>query len=327
MKNGKKIFSIMLILCLVTSIGTAFAGGQKDSDDKTYTIGYSQFYGTNPFLIAMTAGAEKAIEEWGAEKGISVDMIVTNGGDTDASRQVADVEDLYAQGVDGLLIFPGGSSVILSEPVKNLYNSNDIPVVVTDIGLDSADWISYVITDNYLGGKMLAELAAKTLAPGAKVVTFDIAPGNNNVQLRQSGFEDTAKKLGLTVLPEKTGKLSLEDGKRLTEDTLVSVPDIGAIFNINATVAQGCVSALEEAGREDVSILSFDIDATALQMVKDKRILGLSIQDPWKMGYEGMNQMLSYLTGGDTIKQIDIPPLLCTVENASDFDNDPQVVQ
>ena len=109
----------------------------------------------------MTQGAEKAIEEW-KQKDIEIEMIVTNGGDTDTSKQVADCEDLFAQKVDGLLIFPG-DSILLSEPIKNLYNENDIPVVVTDIGLESGDWISFIITDNYLGGKMLAEVVAENL--------------------------------------------------------------------------------------------------------------------------------------------------------------------
>lgn len=289
-----------------------------------FKIGYSQFWGTNPFLIAMTKGAEKAIEDW-KEKNVEVEMIVTNGGDSDTSKQVADTEDLFAQNVDGLLIFPG-DSILLSEPVKNLYNANDIPVIVTDIGLESGEWISFLITDNVLGGELLGELLAKNVPEGAEVVTFDHGPGNLNGQNRQKGFEQAAEANGLTVLEEKSLKLSLEDGKKTMEDTLVSNPDIAGVFMMNQVVAQGAASALEAANRQDVKLVAFDIDAISLELVKEGQILGLTVQDPWYIGYEGMNNMLTYLTGGTVEKLIDIPPKLCTKENASDFDNDPQVI-
>ena len=66
-----------------------------------FKIGYSLFWGTNPFLVTMVNGAKKAVEEW-KPKGVKVDMLVTNGGDTDNAKQVADLEDLYAQGVKGV---------------------------------------------------------------------------------------------------------------------------------------------------------------------------------------------------------------------------------
>ena len=118
---------------------------------KDFTIGYSQFWGTNPFLVTMANGAKKAIGEWKA-KGVNVDMILTNGGDTDTTKQVADLEDLYAQGVNGLILFPG-DSIVFAEPVKNIYNEENIPVVITDIGLQSGKWDTFIITDNFAGGK------------------------------------------------------------------------------------------------------------------------------------------------------------------------------
>ena len=114
-----------------------------------FKIGYSVFWGTNPFLVTMVNGAKKAAEEWKA-KDVNVDLLVTNGGDTDKAKQVADLEDLYAQGVDGLLIFPG-DSILVAEPIKNIFNAENIPVVITDIGVRSGEYISLIITDNLQG--------------------------------------------------------------------------------------------------------------------------------------------------------------------------------
>ena len=309
-------------VAVAATLGLGLLAGAASAAE-SYTIGYSQFWGTNPFLVTMANGAKKAIAEW-KEKGVEIDMILTNGGDTDTTKQVADLEDLYAQGVQGLILFPG-DSIVLAEPVKNIYNKEGIPVVITDIGLQSGTWDIFIITDNYAGGQSAADLMAKHVPAGAKVITFDHAPGNDNAQNRQRGFEDQAKKLGLDVQPEKFLKLSLEEGRRLMEDTLVAIPDIKGVYFFNQVVAQGAAAALAAANRTDVMLVSFDLDPVSYGMVKDGKILGLVVQDPFKMGYEGINAMVTKLQGGKPVERMDIPTRILTKENAAEFASDPQI--
>jgi ribose transport system substrate-binding protein len=75
----------------------------------------------------MVNGAKKAAEEWKAKE-INIDLVVTNGGDTDKAKQVSDFEDLYAQKVNGVLIFPG-DGIMVTESSKMQFNANNIPVV------------------------------------------------------------------------------------------------------------------------------------------------------------------------------------------------------
>jgi len=313
-----RIKQIVLGLMLAGALGAAPA-----SADQAFTVGYSQFWGTNPFLVTMANGAKKAVAEWKA-KGVDLNMILTNGGDTDTTKQVGDLEDLDAQGVKGLLLFPG-DSIVLAEPVKNIYNKKNIPVVITDIGLQSGKWDTFIITNNFEGGQQAAELMAKNVKPGASVIVFDHAPGNDNAQNRARGFEEKAKELGLNVLPRKLLKLSLEDGRRTMEDTLAANPEVVGAFFMNQLVAQGAYAALEGAKRTDVKLVPFDLDPVSYQMVKDGKILGIVVQDPFKIGYEGMNAMATKLTGGQPQARMDLPTRILTKENAAEFANDPQV--
>lgn len=289
-------------------------------------IGYSVFWGTNPFLVTMVNGAEAAAEEW-KSKGYDIDIIVTNGGDDDKTRQVNDLEDLYAQGVNGLLIFPG-DSVMVGEPIANLYNEANLPVVVTDIGVRKGEITSLVITDNLAGGKLAAERMAAIVPEGAKVITLDYAPTNDNAQLRQKGFEDRAKELGLHVLPEAAmpPAMTLDNGRNIMEDLLVSEADIAGVFSFNQVVLQGAFAALEGAGRVgEVKLVGFDLDPVSWQMVKDGKIDGLVVQDPYEMGYTGLNQVMAAISGGETQAFVNLDTRLLTAENAEDFANDPQV--
>jgi ribose transport system substrate-binding protein len=290
-----------------------------------FTIGYSVFWGTNPFLVTMVRGAKKAAEEWGA-KGYEVDLVVTNGGDDDKTKQVNDLQDLYAQGVKGVLIFPG-DSILVTEPIISTYNKNNVPVVITDIGVRGGDIASFIITDNYAGGGLAAERLAKILKPGAKVVTFDYAPTNDNAQTRKKGFEETAKKLGLTVLPTLglPKGMTLDSGRQAMEDTLVAEPDIAGAFSFNQVIMQGASAALASANRADVKLTAFDLDPVSYKMVADGKIDSLVVQDPYQMGYVGLNQMMNKLTGGKVEAKIGLGTKLLTKDNIAEFANDPQV--
>ena len=302
----------------------SLAAGAARAED--VTIGYSVFWGTNPFLVTMVDGAEAAAEEWAA-KGYEVDLIVTNGGDADKSRQVNDLEDLYAQGVDGLLIFPG-DSVLVGEPIANLYNAEDIPVVVTDIGIRKGEPASLIITDNHAGGQLAAERMAELVPAGAKVITLDFAPTNDNAQTRQKGFEERAAELGLTVLPEAAlaPDMTLDNGRRATEDLLVAEPDIAGIFSFNQVIIQGAHAALEAAGRaDDVALVGFDLDPVSYQMVVDGEIDGLVVQDPFAMGKIGMDMVMNAIAGEEVEEFVGLETRLLTAENAAEFADDPQV--
>lgn len=304
-------------------MGAAMVPAMASAED--YKIGYSVFWGTNPFLVTMVNGAEAAAAEWAA-KGVNVELIVTNGGDDDKAKQVSDLEDLYSQGVNGVLIFPG-DSVMVAEPIKNVFNAEDIPVVITDIGIRSGEYISLIITDNYKGGEQAAERMAEVVPAGGKVITFDYAPTNDNGQTRQKGFEEGSAKLGLTVLPEMPlPGLTLDAGRQAMEDLLVSQPDIAGIFSFNQLVLQGAYQALEQAGKAgEIHLVGFDLDPVSYQMVIDGKFDGLVVQDPYKMGYDGLNTMITHLQGGEVEAFVGLGTSMLTAANAADFAQDPQV--
>ncbi len=292
---------------------------------KDYKIGYSVFWGTNPFLVTMVNGARKAAGEWKA-KGVNIDLLVTNGGDDDKAKQVSDLEDLSAQKIDGVLIFPG-DSVMVAEPIKTIFNAQNIPVVITDIGIRSGKYISLIITDNLKGGQQAGDYMASLLPKGSKVITLDHAPTNDNGQTRRKGFETRSAELGLEVLKEQpVARLTFDDSRKAMEDLLVSEPDVKGVFAFNQLVLQGAYQALEQAGKAgQVKLVGFDLDPVSYQMVKDGKIDALVIQDPFRMGYEGMNTVVTKLEGGEVKDFVGLGTKLLTKANAAEFANDPQV--
>jgi len=310
----------LFAMALAGSLGAAAPASAKD-----YKIGYSVFWGTNPFLVTMVNGAKKAADEWKA-KGINIDLIVTNGGDNDKAKQVSDLEDISSQKVNGVLIFPG-DSVMVAEPIKTIFNAQNIPVVITDIGIRSGNYISLIITDNKKGGESAGDYMAKLVPKGSKVITLDHAPTNDNGQTRRKGFETRAAELGLNVIHEQPVQfLTLDSARSAMEDLLVSEPDVKGAFAFNQLVLQGAYQALEQAGKAgQVKLVGFDLDPVSYQMVKDGKIDALVVQDPFKMGYDGMNTVITKLEGGEVKEFQGLGTKLLTKDNAAEFASDPQV--
>jgi len=315
----------MRLFKLAVAAGIFALAAAPASQAKDYKLGYSVFWGTNPYLVTMVAGAKAAAKEW-RSRGVNVDLLVTNGGDTDTAKQVSDLEDLYAQGVKGVLIFPG-DSVMIGDTVINVFNAEKIPVVITDIGIRSGEYVSQILTDNYAGGRQAGEYMASVLPKGSKVVTLDNAPTSDNGQDRQRGFEDAAKEAGLVILPERiVPTLTLDSARRAAEDLLVADPDVKGIFTLNQLILQGAYQVIDQSGRAgEIKLTAFDVDPISYKMVTDGKIDALVVQDPYKMGYDGVNSMIASLDGAAVEKNVDLHTRLLTRENAAEFASDPQI--
>ncbi|SFP76361.1 ribose transport system substrate-binding protein/ribose transport system permease protein [Bradyrhizobium sp. Ghvi] len=109
------------------------------------------------------------------------------------------------------------------------------------------------------------------------------------------------------------------------EDVLVETPDIAGVFFENEIVAQGAAATLDAAKCQDVKLVTFDLSARAYELIKEGKLLGVIVQDPFRMGYEAVNAMVTTLKGGKPHAQIDLETRLLTKGNAGEFASDPQV--
>ena len=290
-----------------------------------YLIGYSQWIATHPHPASQAEGAKEKAEELSEEYGISIEVITTDAGVGDPQIQVGDLEDLFAQNVDGLLLF-GINTEVTVEPLKNLYNANNIPIVITDVGIPpGVEIVSFVNTENYLGGELAGKEMVANIPEGSKVIAFNSAPGNEAVATRIQGFYDVCEEAGMVILPEKVHHVSVEEGKTLMEDTLAAEPDIKGIFANNDVPMVGAASALADAGRTDIRLICFDLTKLAYEMVDNGELLAIVGQDPHLMGSKGMEQLWHALTGQtDKIEEtILIDPFMITKENLEEYKDDP----
>src|SRR3984957_11909201 len=125
------------------------------ADDKTYTIAVIPKGTTHEFWKSIHAGAVKAQRELEGQ-GFKIDLIWKGPlREDDRDQQIQVVENFMTRRVSGMVLAPLDSQALVA-PVANVAKAK-IPVVIFDSALKSDKYVSFVATDNYLGGQLAAE--------------------------------------------------------------------------------------------------------------------------------------------------------------------------
>lgn len=270
---------------------------------------------THEFWKSIHAGAVKASRELGVK-------VLWKGPqkEDDRAQQITVVEDFIARGVDGIVLAPLDDRA-LCRPVQEAMRER-IPVVIIDSGLQGDDYISFVATYNYKGGVIAAKRMGELLRGKGDVFLIRYQVGSASTTEREQGFIDTIKKDYpeiLFLVQDQYAGSTTETAYQLAENLLSRFPDVDGIFCPNESSTFGTLRAIQETGLAGrVKFVGFDSSPKLVQGLKDSYIHGLVLQNPMKMGYLGVKQMVLYLRGERIEKQIDTGVYLATRENMDD---------
>jgi len=105
-------------------------------------------------------------------------------------------------------------------------------------------------------------------------------------------------------------------------DLLTANPDLVGVFADNLIQAQGSGQAIAEAKAADkVALVAFDSDDKTLGFLDDGTIAALVVQDPYRMGYDGVKTALAASKGEKVEAFVDTGANLVTKAN----ENDPKI--
>jgi len=275
---------------------------------------------THIFWKSIHAGAVKAEQEF-QELGVEVIWIGPLKED-DRESQIKVVENFVRRGVSGIVLAPLDDTA-LCMPVRDAVN-NRIPVVIIDSGLKGEDYVSFVATDNYVGGRKGGEHLAKILGGKGKVIMLRYQEGSASTMKREKGFLDALEKYPEieVVSSNQYGGATTESAYLASENLLAPLrtPDggltIDGIFCPNESTAFAMLRALQDSGLAGkVKYVGFDSSERLVKGLETGEIHGLVLQDPINMGYLGVKTMVKHLQGEKVDKQIDTGSVVATPEN------------
>jgi ribose transport system substrate-binding protein len=306
MERSKFIIIFALTLLL------AACNGARGANSSQKTIAVIPKGVSHSFWLTVKAGADAA------GKDLNVKIIWKGPAqETDYSGQINIVEDMISQRVDGIVLAPShGDSLV---PMVERAQTAGIPVTIFDSGISTEKYLSYVSTDNRLGGAVAARRMGEKLGGKGKVAIIGVKKGSVSTDEREDGFRDTLQKEfpGITLVPIIFyGEANAAKSLHVAEDMLTAHPDLVGIFASNESSTVGAVNAIRQrnlAGK--VTLVGFDATADLIRHVREGSIDSLVVQNPFKMGYEGVKTIVEKIDGKQPERRIDTGVALLTKEN------------
>jgi ribose transport system substrate-binding protein len=302
-----------LTLFLALSLLTIFAvtACNKGAGNGKKTIAVIPKGVSHHFWQSVKAGADAA------GKDLNVDIIWKGAAqETDIAGQINIVEDMINRKVDGIVLAPShGDSLV---PMVERAQNQNIPVTIFDSGISTEKYLSYVSTDNRRGGEVAAERMGEKLGGKGKVAILGVKKGSVSTDEREQGFESTIKQKfpGIQIVQWLYGEANATKSLSVAEDILTAHPDLNGLFASNESSIVGAVRAVRQRNLGGkVLLVGFDSSPDLVQNIKEGAIDSLVLQNPFKMGYEGVQTVVDKLAGKTPERRIDTGVQLLTKDN------------
>ncbi len=305
----------LTMICLL--IFTALSCTQEGPVETGPTIAVIPKGTTHAFWNSVERGAQKA----GKDLGVN---IVWKGPlkEDDRAQQIALMEQFVSEQVSGIVLAPLDEKALL-RPVLSA-KTNQIPVVIIDSALEGVvgeDFASFVGTDNLQGGRLAGEHAVEILQGSGKVVLLRCMIGSASTTRRENGFLEVVTQhpeIEILVDNQYAGATAGEAIQK-SEELLDFLRQADAIFCPNESVTFGMLVTLRKhhlAGK--VKFIGFDASDELILALRNGEIDGLVVQDPERMGYEGVQTVFRHIRNQEIPLRLDTGVKLVTTENLDD---------
>jgi len=306
------------LLALLIFAGCSKAPEQGGAENKTtegaWKIAVIPKGTTHIFWKSVEAGARKGGQETGAE-------ILWKGPlkESDRAQQIAIVEQFISDGVKGIVLAPLDDTA-LRRPVEAA-KAKGIPVVIVDSALKGEagqDFVSYVGTNNRLGGKMAAEEMTRLLGGKGKVLLLRYQEGSASTIAREEGFlEEIKKSPEIHMLAEnRYGGATASEAQTTAMNMIDLVREADGIFCSNESLTFGMLLALRNSNLTGkAKFVGFDASDPLVEALKKGEIQALVAQNPTKMGEEAVKTLVAHLHGEKVPPSVDSGVALVTPAN------------
>ena len=305
----------LLILALALALSLAVACAKKEKSG--FTIAVIPQGTTHEYWKSIHAGAVKAARDYAAQH---VDVNVIWKGplrEDDREQQVQVVEGFLTQHVDGIVLAPFDKNALV-RPVEEAARAG-IPTVVIDSALESGAPVSFVASDNHHGGELAGEEMARIVGGKGKVLLLRYQEGVFSTEQREKGFVDAiGKHPGIQLISSNQYAGATRDTAKSAMENLLNRygSEIDGVFTPNESSTAGALLALEDAGRAGkIRFLGFDSSDIFVKAMRERKLDGIVVQNPFRMGELGVTTLVDHLHGQKVAKRVDTGVTLITPAN------------
>ncbi|WHH56824.1 substrate-binding domain-containing protein [Petroclostridium sp. X23] len=263
---------------------------QEENTPKEYKIGYTCPTLNNPFFVGMKEGAELAA----SERGLTLTML---GGDNNVAKQVQQIEDFIAQGVDAIIVQAVDTTGIVTG--IEAANEANIPVFTTAESPTGGRIECAIVFDSYESGFNGGTYIGKVLEGKGNVVELQGILGQETSREKSRGFVEALKQYpDIKLLASQPANYDRATAMSVTENMLQTYDEINAVYAANDEMALGAMQAIEAAGKlGDIFIMGNDGTEEALKAIADSKLGATNGTPGYIQGYIAIDIASRYLNG------------------------------
>ncbi len=306
----------------LAAVLTAGAYGAAEAAD--CKVGIAMYTLSAPYFAAQLAAAADEAKKAGCE-------VSQSDGQNDMGKQIADIEDMVAKGVNLLILNPRDPEGLVA--AANAATKAGVKVVVMDSSINpKAHVVTQVRSSNDQNGFLVGEwLAKKMEGKPIKMILLSGSQGNEVGRDRRLGvFKGLLEgqlvddgHAGFEVLGQGWGAWSTDGGLKAAEDQLQAHPDANVILGENDSMVLGAIKALEAANKKGVLVLAAaDGQKEALELIKEGKYGATGLNDPALVARTAVDIGVKALKGdlpADFPKLVLTKPDVITQENVDKY--------
>ncbi|MCP4399815.1 MAG: ABC transporter substrate-binding protein [bacterium] len=302
----KKFLPVLLAVALFVS----FAGSALAAGEKIYFIVKAT---ESEFWQIVIDGGRTAGEEFG------VDFISQAAPqESDVAKQVAILETAIGDKPKAIVLAPTVEDALVPGIEKAL--AEGIPVILIDSAASTDQYTSFLASDNIAIGtigadKLAAALEARTGKAAGKVAGITFMSGVGSLEKRKKGFMDQIKNYpDIEVVDFQDAQGRQGQTLAIVQNLMTTYPDLAGIFANNLYTGDETVRALDIAQKEGLAVIVVDSGAMEMEGLKNGIVDYMIVQQPWKMGYMGVEYAVKTINGESLEKFIDTGVVAITPE-------------
>lgn len=260
------------------------------------------------------------MENFCKEKGIDLRVQCSND---DATKQLAQCENLLSQGIDVLILAPhdAKAAAAIVEKAKDV----NVPVISYDRLVLDSEYVLYVSFDNYSIGEIQGQYLVDNL-PKGNVILLQGAPSDNNAKLfYQGAMSKIQPKIDSgdykVIADQPIDKWSADNCLKIMENALTLCQNnVQGVLSPADSMTSAAVEALAAQKLDGkVIITGQDADLAAIQKIVAGTQSMTVLKDTRKLGIAALEAAIKIAKGEkvETTKtvnngKIDVPSLLLT---------------
>jgi ribose transport system substrate-binding protein len=281
----------------------------------------------NTHYDIVISGVKQEIDALGGKDVIKL-VIQAPTGQSATVEQINIFEAWIEQGFDAIAVCTANAQAL--KPIVKKAVEKGIPVFEFNQPRVPSPTYPYIVSNvgysqyeaGYSIGKAMVEQYKDR--DEVKLAILEGLPGVHNTQ-RLGGFNDAIKGSNINIVASQPAGWIRQEGRTVTENLLVSNPDIDVLWGMYDEMALGGLSAIKERPGflDRIDIWGYDNTPDAYEAIKRGEMFATVDTAPKEMGRDIVRVVYKYVIKGEMVpKVISAPIKVYDQSNINEFDTD-----